>query len=101
MYVNHETFETFAKEYSTWKGRTRLLSKLSAVALPLRLATPYELLPPNHSLRRLEDSVVSNYLLSTDFFQHDASMRREIQYLGLYDPMIAICRNPFARKMEA
>jgi hypothetical protein len=95
MYVNEDTFERFAGEYADWKGRTDLLRHLSALSLPLGMWSPYEWVLPLHRLRRLEDSIVTQYLLSTDFFLHGANLRREIQYMSFYDPMITACRNPF------
>ncbi len=93
--VSDDTLDRFAEDYAGWKDRAGLLSRLSVVALPLRVFSPYELLEPGASLRRLEDSVVSQFLLSTDFFLYGADEGRELQYLSFYDPMTAVCRNPF------
>ena len=100
MYVNRDTFDRFAGEYADWKARDGLLRRLSTLSLPLRVWSPYELVESTHELRRLEDSIVTQYLLSTDFFQHGADPRREIQYLSFYDPMQAPCRNPFFRAAD-
>ena len=47
-------------------------------------------------IARAEDSLVSTYLLSSDFFQNDADESRIVRYIAFYDPMRA-CGNPFAR----
>jgi hypothetical protein len=47
-------------------------------------------------LARLEDSLVSTYLLSSDFFLNGADESRKINYVAYYDPMRP-CQNPFAR----
>lgn len=47
-------------------------------------------------LSRNEEMVASFYLLSSDFFLHQADESRVIQYVSLYDPRLG-CRNPFAR----
>lgn len=47
-------------------------------------------------IARAEDSLVSTYLLSSDFFWNGADESRIIQYVAYYDPMRA-CGNPFAR----
>jgi hypothetical protein len=54
-----------------------------------------------HPLRRLEDNIVTEYLLSTDFFFHDADESREVRYLSFYEPRLAPCRNPFANLRKA
>ena len=43
-----------------------------------------------------EERVVTNYLLSSDFFTNGADETKTVHYLGFYDPLRA-CRNPFAR----
>jgi hypothetical protein len=48
------------------------------------------------AVRHGEDRVVTQYLLSTDFFRNGADQTRVVNYLGYYNPMVA-CNNPFAR----
>jgi hypothetical protein len=48
------------------------------------------------TIRHGEERVVSNYLLSSDFFVNGADTTRTVHYLGFYDPLKA-CSNPFAR----
>ena len=50
----------------------------------------------DNAIRHGEDRVVTQYLLSSDFFSNGADERRTVRYLHYYDPMIA-CGNPFAR----
>jgi hypothetical protein len=98
-YLKHETgsFERFAREYIDFKAEhAAQLARLSVIALPYTYATLYRWLPMGHPLRRLEDNVVTQYLLSTDFFFHDADESREVRYLSFYEPHLAPCRNPFA-----
>jgi hypothetical protein len=45
---------------------------------------------------RAEDSLISTYLLSSDFFLNGADESRIVRYMAFYDPMRA-CGNPFAR----
>lgn len=47
---------------------------------------------------RLEDHFATIYLMSSDFFQHNADESRVVHYVALFDPMRA-CDNPFARPM--
>ena len=98
--VEPNTFHTFAKDYlehkKEYKGE---LAKLSVVSLPLQFLSPYNWLRSGHALWRLEDNVVSLFLLSTDFFQNNADESRAVKYLSFYDPYIVVCRNPFARRV--
>jgi hypothetical protein len=40
--------------------------------------------------------LVSNYLLSTDFFQNKMDESRVIRYVALYDPYLRPCAHPFS-----
>lgn len=46
-------------------------------------------------------NMVSNYLLSTDFFQHHMDESRLIKYVGLYDPYMRPCAHPFSHVFAA
>lgn len=94
--IDRDSFYLFAADYLAFrKDYRKQLSAMSVVSWPLRYVSPYELLPMGASLRRLEDNVVSKYLLSTDFFQNGAESKRPIKYFSFYDPYVSICRNPF------
>ena len=66
------------------------------------LYTRHSLTPDSRlgrALRHGEDRVVTQYLMSSDFFINGADKRRTVRYLGYYDPMVA-CNNPFARPVD-
>ena len=95
-------FERFAVEYVEYKrGNAKQLAKLAAVSFPLTYVTLYRWLPMGHPLRRLEDNVVTKFLLSTDFFLRGGDESRRIEYLSFYEPRTAPCRNPFAHLRRA
>ena len=48
------------------------------------------------TIRHGEERVVSNYLLSSDFFLLGSDERRTVHYLNFFDALRA-CSNPFAR----
>jgi len=90
-------FERFASEYVEYKrAQAKQLAKLAVVSFPLTYVTLYRWLPMGHPLRRLEDNVVTKFLLSTDFFLRGGDESRRIEYLSFYEPRLAPCRNPFA-----
>ncbi|MBA3588014.1 hypothetical protein [Methylibium sp.] len=94
--VDAASFDRFATEYVDYrKDYRRQLSVLSIVSLPFQYVTPYGWIEQGGALRRLEDNVVSLYLLSTDFFLGGADESRPVSYLSFYDPYASVCRNPF------
>lgn len=98
-YLKNEpgSFERFAEEYVNYKREhLRQLARMSVIAFPFTYVTLYRWLPMGHPLRRLEDNVVTKFLLSTDFFMHGADESRDLKYLSFYEPQLAPCRNPFA-----
>jgi hypothetical protein len=97
--VDPKTFHVFSKDYLEFrKEYEEDLRKLSVASLPLRFMSPYAWLDQGHAFRRLEDNVVSKFLLSTDFFQNGGNDRTLVRYLSFYDPQRAVCRNPLARR---
>lgn len=42
-----------------------------------------------------EERIVSNYLISTDFFVNGEDYTKPVMYLGYYDAMTHACGNPF------
>jgi hypothetical protein len=95
--VDHQHFYTFSEELLTRRRKYRKkLKYLSVFSGVLSIVTPYELLSMGHPLRRLENYTVSNFLLSTDFFQNGEDQEREIQYFGFYDPYKRPCANFFS-----
>lgn len=96
--IRGQDLRTFATAYVQHHEEFRReLGLMSVLSGPLGHTSPYALLSLGHYFRRLEDSVVSLFLLSTDFFQNDAAEDRRITYVGFYDPFETICRNPLMR----
>ena len=53
---------------------------------------------PAFSTRQpLGTDIHTQFLLSTDFFQHGGDEKRTIHYVGYYDPSATPCNNPLAR----
>ena len=51
------------------------------------------------ALRHGEDHVVTQFLISSDFFINGADTSRIVKYRGWFDPLVA-CGNPFARPAD-
>lgn len=63
----------------------------------------FKLMIKGYSLFRIDSeqsgkihNMVSNYLLSTDFFQNGMDETRVIKYVGMYDPYTRPCSHPFS-----
>lgn len=98
LHVEPGTFHDFAKDYVASRSKyERELAMLSAISLPLQFYSPYRWFAHGHALRRLEDNIVSDYLLSTDFFANGGNEQRNIAYISFYDPYTRPCSNPFNR----
>jgi hypothetical protein len=91
-FAKDQATATFGKKIPTW-NRLRY-HFLSAVAPSFKRY--YRSTDKRSRLARLEDSLVSTYLLSSDFFLNGADESRKINYVAYYDPMRP-CQNPFAR----
>jgi|SRR5580692_1942788 hypothetical protein len=50
----------------------------------------------DNAIRHGEDRVVTQYLMSSDFFKNGANEQRVVRYVHYFDPLVA-CGNPFAR----
>jgi len=74
--------------------------KLILVDLMGPLYTQMRLSPDRRmgaALRHGEDRVITQYLISSDFFVNGADTSRIVRYLGYYNPLVACRGNPFAR----
>lgn len=97
--ITEETYAKFAEDYMVFRAAfDSQLTKLSILATPLRFISPYSLMQIDHPLVRLEDNIVSQFLLSTDFFQQGQDEKRKLNYLGFYDPSNRPCANPFHKQ---
>lgn len=90
--IEPQIFEQFSAEYiETRKEYASRLRLLGTFAELFSLVTPYQILPMGHSWRRMENNIVSAFLLSTDFFQNGARTDLSVHYLGFYDPYRRPC----------
>jgi hypothetical protein len=95
--ISDDAFLLFANEYVREKEQfKKQFTYLSLLSNIFTVMTPDALLPMNHPLKRMEDNIVSNFLLSTDFFQNGADINKKVNYLGFYDPYKRPCANFFS-----
>jgi hypothetical protein len=91
-FAKDQTNATFNKKIPTW-NRLRYHLLASGTSSYKRF---YRSADSRSRIGRFEDTLVSTYLLSSDFFWNGADESRRVNYLAYYDPNRA-CQNPFAR----
>lgn len=88
--------DAFAKDMATRDRISKFRLRLISAAGPLyTIFNPPEGGRLDRLLRHGEDRIVTQYLMSSDFFKNGADKTRVVCYLGYYDPLVA-CNNPFA-----
>lgn len=89
--IEQNHFKAFSIDYMAHRQQYSHQMRLFSALGIFSIMTPYALLPMEHPLRKLENNIVSQFLLSTDFFQNQGNTERSIQYLGYYDPYTRPC----------
>ncbi len=80
----------YVKDYSRYKNKGYKLS-----------VRGYAILGVKASKSGKVNQLVSNYLLSTDFFMNKMDEGRVINYVGIYDPYQRPCAHPFSHTQYA
>jgi hypothetical protein len=91
-FAKDQTDAAFHKKIPTWN---RMRYHLLAAAAP-SYKRFFRSVDTRSRLARLEDNLVSTYLLSSDYFLNGADESQTVNYLAYYDPLRP-CQNPFAR----
>jgi hypothetical protein len=91
-FARDQTRATFSKKIPTW-NRLRYHLLASGASSFKRF---YRSTDAHSRMGRFEDTLVSTYLLSSDFFWNGSDESRTVNYVAYYDPNRP-CHNPFAR----
>jgi|GEM_PF-1184412 len=99
--VAEEDMRAFARHLQPRFARHRRLAMLGMLGPIYERVDVISWVPGSQpGFRRIEDAVVGEFLLSTDYFDEDADTSEGITYIGPYDAYARICGNPFARLEE-
>jgi hypothetical protein len=90
--------QRFAADYVNAQLTSTMKLRALSIIEPVYALLPQALL--SRDLRRGEDRIVTQFLLSTDFFTGGEKLEHVVRYLGLFDPLRA-CSNPFARPVQS
>ena len=91
-FAKDQTRATFGKKIPTW-NRLRYHLLASGASSFKRF---YRSTDTRSRIARFEDTLVSTYLLSSDYFWNASDESRTVNYVAYYDPNRP-CNNPFAR----
>jgi hypothetical protein len=84
-----------------WTPADRLRREFHYLDVPDAVVEAYlkdysSMVEPLSRFSLMPDEFFTNFLLSTDFFQHNADTGRTLAYVRLYGPRESPCYNPFA-----
>lgn len=97
--ISDQTLETFASDIHRYipSGTRRSLSWAGMLEPAYSYVDIFHVTSRTKiRIEELEEYIISQFLLSSDFFYNDAREDREIQYIGLYK-YASFCSNPFAK----
>lgn len=97
LIVKEEDLIAFAEAIREKHAHSKTLAWMGMVGPVYQRVDVFSLSSASRAkMRRFEDEIVSEFLLSTDFFHRGADESRELRYLGVFDPYKWKCMNPFA-----
>lgn len=91
--------QRFAHDYAARPQNLDTRLKGADAAGMLYTAIPFRAGEGFDWLLRWEDRVITDFLLSSDFFAQGADVSRVVRYTGYFDPLRG-CQNPFARRVD-
>jgi hypothetical protein len=91
--------EKFAADFQNIiSARRRYLGSWSGLMTPLyAIVDIFDLTPFSADFKSFEEFAVTQFLLSSDFFENGANLNKPVKYISLYDPYETGCDNPFAK----
>lgn len=98
MPIDEADMRNFARSLQKRYSAHRRLAMIGMLGPIYERLDIYRLMPETRkSFRRFEDTVVGEFLLSTDFFDNNEDISEPIAYFGPYNTYSRICANPFAQ----
>lgn len=95
--ISEDNFRKYiddARAYRYWE-KTFMDKRKKAFIIFYFFIPPLNL-PYQFKYVQMKGRLVGDFLLSTDFFMNKMDEKRKINYLGLYDPYLKPCGNPFS-----
>jgi len=97
LQVEERDLKSFAEAMHERFSSQRRLAWMGMLGGVYEFVNIYNLVPQTRrGFRGFEDAIVSDFLLSTDFFDNGADDSQPLVYRHAHDPYERICANPFA-----
>lgn len=89
----------FAHDFQTNIDTNNRKMYLLSLARPIYATSNlFEMTPMKNEVRKIEERIINQFLMSSDFFWRGADETQTVTYLGYYDPYKNPCANPFASR---
>ena len=94
--VNEDTISKYLLDYKKENPLRFKSSKEQFIKASYLLDYPFVPNPYKHKYQQFRSLLVGNFLLSTDFFINKMDVAKEVNYMGIYNPHLRPCANPFS-----
>lgn len=97
--IDEASFETFVKEAEQkghWQSKFFDWKKKQLVRFSFMVDSILPTFPYKYKYMQYRSDIVGDFLLSTDFFINKMDASKTVNYIGLYNPYLRPCSNPFS-----
>lgn len=97
--IDESSFETFVKEADQkghWQSKFFDWKKKQIVRFSFMIDSILPTFPYKYKYMQYRSDIVGDFLLSTDFFINKMDTGKTVTYIGLYNPYLRPCSNPFS-----
>lgn len=97
--ISEESFDKFvadANKEKHWQKKFFDWTKKQLVRFSFMIDSILPSFPYKYKYVQYRSEIVGDFLLSTDFFMNKMDTKRTVNYIGLYNPYLRPCSNPFS-----
>ncbi|MBL6448899.1 hypothetical protein JMN32_21485 [Fulvivirga sp. 29W222] len=94
--TSYETFVREAEQKQHWQGKFFDWKKRQLVRFSYMVDAILPSFPYKYKYLQYRSDIVGDFLLSTDFFINKMDRDKTVTYIGLYNPYLRPCSNPFS-----
>jgi len=94
--IDEKVFTTYLEDYKKENPLRFKSSKQQFIQASYIFDYPFVPNPYKHKYQQFRSLLIGNFLLSTDFFTNKMDLSKKINYVGVYNPHLRPCANPFS-----
>lgn len=97
--IDEANFERFVKEADQkkhWQNKFFDWKKKQLVRFSFLVDAILPTFPYKYKYNQYRSDIIGDFLLSTDFFVNKMDTSKPVTYIGLYNPYMRPCSNPFS-----